>query len=245
MAISSEEEDSTVAGNPQGKYLVTFDPLDGSSNTDINSLIGTIFSILPAPKGADPADPAIFLQPGTAQIAAGYILYGPSTMMALTTGKGTKMYTLDKTYGGFLLTTEQVTIPGVTAEFAINMSNQRYWQPAMQNYIADLLKGKEGPRGKNFNMRWIAAMVGDVHRILCRGGIFAYPRDLKDPTKPDKLRLMYEANPMSFLVEQAGGSSTTGYERIMDIQPVDIHQRVPVILGSKHEVESCLQYHQV
>ncbi len=164
--------------------------------------------------------------------------------MALTTGKGTKMYTLDKTYGGFLLTTEQVTIPGVTAEFAINMSNQRYWQPAMQNYIADLLKGKEGPRGKNFNMRWIAAMVGDVHRILCRGGIFAYPRDLKDPSKPDKLRLMYEANPMSFLVEQAGGASTTGYERIMEIQPVDIHQRVPVILGSKHEVESCLQYHQ-
>jgi fructose-1,6-bisphosphatase I len=218
--------------------------LDGSSNTDINSLIGTIFSILPAPKGADPADPAIFLQPGTAQIAAGYILYGPSTMMALTTGKGTKMYTLDKTYGGFLLTTENVTIPGVTAEFAINMSNQRYWLPAMQNYVTDLLKGKEGPRGKNFNMRWIAAMVGDVHRILCRGGIFAYPRDLKDPTKPDKLRLMYEANPMSFLVEQAGGASTTGSERIMDIQPVDIHQRVAVILGSKHEVESCLQYHQ-
>ncbi|MBY0419560.1 MAG: fructose-1,6-bisphosphatase, partial [Pararheinheimera sp.] len=154
MAISSEEEDSTVAGNPQGKYLVTFDPLDGSSNTDINSLIGTIFSILPAPQGADPADPAIFLQPGTAQIAAGYILYGPSTMMALTTGKGTKMYTLDKTYGGFLLTTENVTIPGVTAEFAINMSNQRYWQAPMQNYVADLLKGKEGPRGKNFNMRW-------------------------------------------------------------------------------------------
>ena len=244
MAISSEEEDSTVAGNPQGKYLVTFDPLDGSSNTDINSLIGTIFSILPAPKGADPADPAIFLQPGAAQIAAGYILYGPSTMMALTTGKGTKMYTLDKTYGGFLLTTEQVTIPGVTAEFAINMSNQRYWQSPMQNYVADLLKGKEGPRGKNFNMRWIAAMVGDVHRILCRGGIFAYPRDVKDPTKPDKLRLMYEANPMSFLVEQAGGASTTGTERIMDIQPVDIHQRVAVILGSKHEVESCLQYHQ-
>jgi len=243
-AISSEEEDDTVAGNPAGRYLVTFDPLDGSSNTDINSLLGTIFSILPAKAELDAADPAQFLQPGTAQIVAGYVLYGPSTMLALTTGKGTRLYTLDKTYGGFLLTTEQVAIPGVTAEFAINMSNQRYWQAPMQNYIADLLLGKSGPRGKNFNMRWIAAMVGDVHRILCRGGIFMYPRDQKDPNKPDKLRLMYEANPMSFLVEQAGGASSTGYQRIMEIQPVDIHQRVAVILGSKHEVETCLQYHR-
>lgn len=243
-AISSEEEDDTVAGNPAGRYLVTFDPLDGSSNTDINSLLGTIFSILPAKAELDAADPAQFLQPGTAQIAAGYVLYGPSTMLALTTGKGTRLYTLDKTYGGFLLTTEQVAIPGVTAEFAINMSNQRFWQAPMQAYVADLLLGKTGPRGKNFNMRWIAAMVGDVHRILCRGGIFMYPRDQKDPNKPDKLRLMYEANPMSFLVEQAGGASSTGYQRIMEIEPVDIHQRVAVILGSKHEVESCLQYHQ-
>lgn len=243
-AISSEEEDDTVAGNPAGRYLVTFDPLDGSSNTDINSLLGTIFSILPAKAELDAADPAQFLQPGTAQIAAGYVLYGPSTMLALTTGKGTRMYTLDKTYGGFLLTTGQVAIPGVTAEFAINMSNQRYWQAPMQAYVADLLLGKTGPRGKNFNMRWIAAMVGDVHRILCRGGIFMYPRDNKDPHKPDKLRLMYEANPMSFLVEQAGGASSTGYQRIMEIQPTDIHQRVAVILGSKHEVASCLQYHQ-
>ncbi|WP_337879084.1 class 1 fructose-bisphosphatase [Rheinheimera sp.] len=244
MAISSEEEESTVAGNPNGQFLVTFDPLDGSSNTDINSLIGTIFSILPAPKNADPADPAIFLQPGTAQIAAGYVLYGPSTMLALTTGKGTRLYTLDKTYGGFLLTQEEVAIPGVTAEFAVNMSNQRHWEAPMQAYINDLLLGKAGPRGKNYNMRWIAAMVGDVHRILCRGGIFAYPRDLKDPNKPDKLRLMYEANPMSMLVEQAGGASSTGYQRIMEIQPVDIHQRVAVILGSRHEVDSCLNYHK-
>ncbi|MFN6970518.1 MAG: class 1 fructose-bisphosphatase [Rheinheimera sp.] len=243
-AISSEEEDDTVAGNPAGKYLVTFDPLDGSSNTDINSLIGTIFSILPAQTDLDAADAAQFLQPGTAQIAAGYVLYGPSTMLALTTGKGTKLYTLDKTYGGFLLTQEEVAVPGVTAEFAINMSNQRHWQPGMQAYVADLLLGKPGPRGKNFNMRWIAAMVGDVHRVLCRGGIFMYPTDTKDPNKPDKLRLMYEANPMSFLVEQAGGLSSTGYQRIMEIQPTDIHQRVAVILGSKHEVESCLKYHQ-
>ena len=243
-AISSEEEDTIVAGNPKGKYLVTFDPLDGSSNTDINSLIGTIFSILPAPEDKAADDASMFLQPGTAQLAAGYVLYGPSTMLALTTGKGTRLYTLDKTYGGFLLTEELATIPKYTAEFAINMSNQRYWQPAMQTYIADLLQGKEGPRGKNYNMRWIAAMVGDVHRVLCRGGIFAYPRDNKDASKPDKLRLMYEANPMSFLVEQAGGARSTGYERIMDIVPVDIHQRVSVILGSKHEVESCIAYHQ-
>lgn len=242
-AISSEEEDFTVAGNPEGQYLVTFDPLDGSSNTDINSLLGTIFSILPAKPELAPEDPAQFLQPGTAQIAAGYVLYGPSTMLALTTGKGTKIYTLDKTYGGFLLTHPEIQIPGVTAEFAINMSNQRHWEAGMQRYVADLLLGKTGPRGKNFNMRWIAAMVGDVHRILCRGGIFMYPTDQKDPLKPYKLRLMYEANPMSFLVEQAGGASSTGYQRIMEIQPTDIHQRVAVILGSRHEVESCLSYH--
>ncbi len=242
-AISSEEEDLPVAGNPAGKYLVTFDPLDGSSNTDINSLIGTIFSILPAKAELAADDAGQFLQAGTAQIAAGYVIYGPSTMLALTTGKGTKIYTLDKTYGGFLLTHAEVAIPSVTAEFAINMSNQRHWEPAMQTYIQDLLLGKTGPRGKNFNMRWIAAMVGDVHRILCRGGIFMYPTDTKDPQKPYRLRLMYEANPMSFLVEQAGGASSTGYERIMDIIPTDIHQRVAVILGSRHEVESCLKYH--
>ncbi len=243
-AISSEEEDTIVPGNPAGRYLVTFDPLDGSSNTDINSLIGTIFSVLPAPADKEADDASMFLQPGTAQLAAGYVLYGPSTMLALTTGKGTRLYTLDKTYGGFLLTEDRAVLPKYTAEFAVNMSNQRYWQPAMQNYIADLLKGKEGPRGKNYNMRWIAAMVGDVHRILCRGGIFAYPSDTKDPNKPDKLRLMYEANPMSFLIEQAGGASSTGYQRIMDILPTDIHQRVAVILGSKHEVETCVGYHQ-
>ncbi|HAW92808.1 MULTISPECIES: class 1 fructose-bisphosphatase [unclassified Arsukibacterium] len=243
-AISSEEEDTIVAGNPKGKYLVTFDPLDGSSNTDINSLIGTIFSILPADPAKAADDSSLFLQPGTAQVAAGYVLYGPSTMLALTTGHGTRLYTLDNTYGGFLLTEDQATIPKYTTEFAINMSNQRFWQEPMQRYIADLLLGKTGSRGKNFNMRWIAAMVGDVHRVLCRGGIFAYPTDTKDPQKPDKLRLMYEANPMSFLVEQAGGVSSTGYQRIMDIMPNDIHQRVAVILGSKHEVETCIGYHK-
>ncbi len=243
-AVMSEEEENSVPGSAAGRYLVAFDPLDGSSNIDINSLIGTIFSITEAPQDAAPDDQSMFLQPGTKQVAAGYVLYGPSTMLCLTTGKGVRMFTLDKTHGGFLLTKEQVTISPTTKEFAINMSNQRFWEAAMQNYIDDLLLGETGPRGKNFNMRWIAAMVGDVHRLLSRGGLFTYPADNKDPKKPYKLRLLYEANPMSFLVEQAGGASSTGYQRIMEIQPEDIHQRVAVIMGSKEEVETCLSYHQ-
>lgn len=243
-AIASEEEDSTVAGNPNATYIVAFDPLDGSSNIDINSLVGTIFSIMEVSKDADPADPSIFLQSGRKQVAAGYVLYGPSTMLALTTGKGTRIFTLDKTHGSFLLTQDFAKVPADTKEFAINASNQRFWTPAMQNYINDLLAGEDGPRGKNFNMRWIAAMVGDVHRVLCRGGLFTYPEDTKDTAKPYKLRLMYEANPMAMLIEQAGGLAHTGQESILDIQPTDIHQRVAVILGSKNEVEACLSYHR-
>lgn len=243
-AIASEEEDTIVAGSEHGRYLVCFDPLDGSSNIDINSLVGTIFSIMEVPEGQTGATEEMFLQPGTAQVAAGYVLYGASTQLALTTGDGVRLFTLDNTIGEFLLTQEKMSITQDTSEFAINMSNQRFWEPAMQSYIADLLAGETGSRDKNFNMRWIAAMVGDVHRVLCRGGIFTYPSDNKNPNKPYKLRLMYEANPMSFLVEQAGGISSTGYERIMDIQPQEIHQRVAVILGSKHEVETCLNYHK-
>ncbi|NMM41552.1 class 1 fructose-bisphosphatase [Pseudoalteromonas arctica] len=243
-AIASEEEDYTVAGNPNAEYIVAFDPLDGSSNTDINSLVGTIFSVMKAPEGSDPADQSIFMQPGKSQVAAGYVLYGPSTVLALTTGKGTRFFTLDKTHGSFLLTQDFAQIPEETSEYAINASNQRHWQPAMQNYINDLMAGETGPRARNFNMRWIAAMVGDVHRVLCRGGIFTYPTDTKDPNKPNKLRLLYEANPMAMLIEQAGGIASTGTERIMDIQPDAIHQRVAVILGSKNEVETCLGYHK-
>ncbi len=243
-AIASEEEDYIVAGSPNGRYLVCFDPLDGSSNIDINSLVGTIFSIMEVPEGQEGANEEMFLQPGTAQVAAGYVLYGPSTQLALTTGNGVRLFTYDNTIGEFLLTQEKMTIVEDTAEFAINMSNQRFWQAPMQNYINDLLAGNTGTRDKNFNMRWIAAMVGDVHRVLCRGGLFAYPTDAKNPEKPYKLRLMYEANPMSFLVEQAGGVSSTGYERIMSIQPTEIHQRVAVVLGSKNEVNTCLSYHK-
>ncbi|XOV79633.1 MAG: class 1 fructose-bisphosphatase [Aestuariibacter sp.] len=243
-AISSEEEDDVVACHPEGKYLVSFDPLDGSSNTDINSLIGTIFSILHAPQWMEPDDPSAFLQPGTQMVAAGYVLYGPSTMLVLTTGRGTHVYTLDNTHGGFLLTKPNVQVPEDTQEFAINMSNQRHWEEPMQQYIADLQAGETGPREKNYNMRWVAAMVGDIHRILCRGGIFAYPWDNRDPKKAGKLRLLYEANPMSFLIEQAGGMASTGKQRIMEIMPDEIHQRVPVLMGSKNEIEACLAYHK-
>ncbi|MGE6436528.1 class 1 fructose-bisphosphatase [Shewanella baltica] len=246
--LASEEEDHVVEVSQNGQYLVCFDPLDGSSNIDINSLVGTIFSILPATKGPAPAGElteSSFLQSGRAQLAAGYVLYGPSTMLALTTGQGVQLFTLHPETNEFLLTNAAMSISPETQEFAINMSNQRFWEAPMQTYIADLLLGKIGPREKSFNMRWIAAMVGDVHRVLSRGGIFTYPSDNKDPKKPYKLRLMYEANPMAFLVEQAGGKASTGYETILDIQPTQIHQRVAVILGSSNEVDACLSYHGI
>ena len=243
-AISSEEEDTVVPCNPEGNFLVSFDPLDGSSNTEINSLIGTIFSITHAPQWMDADDPAAFLQPGSQMVAAGYVLYGPSTMLAMTTGRGTHIYTLDKTHGGFLLTHPNVQVPQQTSEFAINASNERHWEQPVKDYISDLLAGTEGPREKDFNMRWVAAMVGDIHRVLCRGGIFMYPFDKRNPSKPGKLRLLYEANPMAFLMEQAGGLANTGHGRIMEVMPTEIHQRVPVLLGSKDEVETCLSYYQ-
>ena len=242
-AISSEEEDTSVAGSETGKFLVSFDPLDGSSNIDINSLIGTIFSIHEAPKDMSANDPDMFKQAGHKQICAGYVLYGPSTMLAMTTGRGTHLYVLDRTYGGYLLVERNVQIPADTQEFSVNMSNHRFWQSEMKSYIDDLLLGDNGPRSKNFNMRWLGAMVGDVHRVLCRGGIFTYPSDSRDQNRPNKLRLMYEANPMAFLIEQAGGLCVTRDERIMDIEPTDIHQRVEVILGSINEVKACLKYY--
>ncbi|OKY27279.1 class 1 fructose-bisphosphatase [Thalassotalea sp. PP2-459] len=243
-AISSEEEEHSVVGDENGKFIVSFDPLDGSSNIDINSLIGTIFSIHEARDDVPAGDSAQFQQAGTKQVCAGYVLYGPSTMLVMTTGKGTHFYVLDRTHGGFLLVERNVQVPKTTQEFAVNMSNQRFWQPPMLRYIQDLIAGDTGPREKNFNMRWIAAMVGDIHRVLTRGGIFTYPADSKDPKKPFKLRLMYEANPMSFLIEQAGGLAVTSQERIMDIEPDDIHQRVEVIMGSEEEVNICLNYYK-
>jgi len=240
--VASEEEDHPVPGNPEGKYLVTFDPLDGSSNIDVNVSVGTIFSILEKPEGVDGGSDEAYMQCGRKQVAAGYVLYGPCAVLAMTTGQGVQMFTLS--HGGdFILTEENVQIPEQTQEFGINMSNQRFWEPEMQNYVNDLLQGEEGPLGKRYNMRWVASMVAEVHRILTRGGIFMYPWDKRDPAKPGKLRLMYEGNPMSFLIEQAGGLSTTCYGNIMDVQPEKIHQRVSVGLGSKAEVETMLKYH--
>ena len=241
--IASEEEDHPVAANENGDYLVIFDPLDGSSNIDINVTVGTIFSIL-ASNGGNPAEDATYLQEGRKQLAAGYVLYGPSTILVISTGKGTHMFTLSPETGEFVMTTENVQIPAQTKEFAINMSNQRFWAKPMQNYVADLIQGEEGPLGKRYNMRWVAAMVAEVHRILTRGGIFMYPWDNRDPKKPGKLRLMYEGNPMSMLVEQAGGLSSTSEIDIMDVAPELIHQRVPVVLGSKEEVETAISYHK-
>ncbi|WP_173921038.1 class 1 fructose-bisphosphatase [Pseudidiomarina piscicola] len=242
-AVASEEEEGIVDGHTDGGYLVAFDPLDGSSNIDINSLVGTIFSVLPTPQDSR-SGPDMFLQPGTEQVAAGYVLYGPSTMLVFTTGNGVRVFTLDQKVGEFLLTDTDIQIPRETSEFAINMSNYRHWQPAMRQYIDDLLQGSNGPRNKNFNMRWVAAMVADVHRVLCRGGLFSYPADSRKPNKPFKLRLMYEGNPMAMLVEQAGGIAHTGEQRILNVQPEHIHQRIGVILGSAEEVQTCLQYLQ-
>jgi len=240
--LASEEEDDPVCGNREGRFLVTFDPLDGSSNIDINVSVGTIFSILELQEGDDPATHGAYLQSGRKQLGSGYVLYGPSAVLALTTGQGVNFFTLAHT-GDFILTEEQVQVPTETKEFAINMSNQRFWEPAMQTYIGDLLRGSDGPRGKNYNMRWIASMVAEVHRVLTRGGIFTYPWDGREPQKPGKLRLMYEGNPMSLLIEQAGGLATTCYAPILDVEPSQIHQRVSVALGSRHEVEALLRYH--
>lgn len=242
--IASEEEEDVIAGNEEGQYLVTFDPLDGSSNIDVNVTVGTIFSILALPKECTEVNADTFLQAGNKQIAAGYVLYGPSVILAITTGNGVAMYNLGAD-GVFYQTQDQVQVPTATAEFAINISNQRFWQAPMQAYVNDLLLGEEGPLGKRFNMRWIASMVAEVHRILTRGGIFMYPYDSRDPSKAGKLRLMYEGNPMSFLIEQAGGAASNTLQPIMDVEPHHIHQRVPVILGSKEEVERINRYHQV
>ena len=245
-AMASEEMDTIhVVPNryPQGEYLLMFDPLDGSSNIEVNVSIGTIFSVLKKVDARTGVSEADFLQPGTQQVAAGYCVYGPQTTLVLTVGDGVAMFTLDREQGSFVLTHENVKVPEDTQEFAINMSNMRHWDEPVKRYIDECLQGEEGPRGKNFNMRWIASMVADVHRILTRGGVFMYPWDKREPGKAGKLRLMYEANPMSWLIEQAGGASTNGQQRILEIQPTELHQRVSVILGSKNEVERVTGYH--
>ena len=245
-AMASEEMDGIyVVPNryPQGEYLLLFDPLDGSSNIDVNVSIGTIFSVLKMADGDRGVEEADFLQPGSKQVAAGYCIYGPQTTLVLTVGDGVALFTLDRDQGSFVLTDENIRVPEDTKEFAINMSNMRHWDEPVKRYVDECLQGSEGPRGKDFNMRWIASMVADVHRILTRGGIFLYPWDKREPEKPGKLRLMYEANPMGWLIEQAGGAATNGKQRILDIQPTKLHERVSVILGSKNEVERVTSYH--
>ncbi|WP_426223546.1 class 1 fructose-bisphosphatase [Psychrobacter sp. DWR1-2-3] len=241
--VASEELDDATPANADGSLLVLFDPLDGSSNIDINMAVGTIFSILPYQRQGQTSENSDFLQAGNQQLAAGYLLYGTSTVLALTITDNVVMFSLDPDTNDYVLIEENVTIDAYTSEYAINASNYRYWRAPMQQYIDELIAGKTGVRGRDFNTRWVAAMVGDVHRILCRGGLFTYPFDTKDANKAGKLRLMYEANPMSLLIERAGGAATDAVNRILDITPTDIHQRVPVVLGSKNEVEYVKNLH--
>ena len=248
LAAMASEEIETVYqipfDYPRGGYLLLFDPLDGSSNIDVNVTVGTIFSVLKNPQYPD-RDPieADFLQPGTDQAAAGYAAYGPATQLVLSVGNGVHGFTLDREMGSFVYSHPFMTVPVDTREYAINASNARFWEPPVQRYIAELQQGKTGPRGVDFNMRWIASMVADVHRVLTRGGVFMYPMDEKCRESGGKLRLMYEASPMALLIEQAGGAASTGRERILDLLPKKLHQRVPVILGSRNEVERVVSYH--
>ena len=245
-AMASEEMDSIhVVPNryPQGEYLLLFDPLDGSSNIDVNVSVGSIFSVLRAAVPGQDAKPEDFLQPGTEQVCAGYAIYGPSTMLVLTLGNGTHAFTLEPSLGEWVLSHRDLKIPEKTREFAINASNSRFWEPAVKRYVDECLAGSTGPRGVDFNMRWIASLVAETHRILMRGGMFMYPRDNKDPSKPGRLRLLYEANPIGMLIEQAGGKATTGHRRILEVKPESLHQRIGFIFGSSEEVSRIEAYH--
>ncbi len=246
-AISSEEMDDAREIPPQyprGKYLLVFDPLDGSSNLDVNVSVGSIFSILRRNGGGPSAGREEFLQAGVAQVCAGYAIYGPSSMLVLTVGSGVHGFTLDREVGEFVLTHPNLRIPETTAEFAVNASNERFWEPPVKRYVSECLAGKAGPRSVDFNMRWIASLVAEVHRILVRGGVFLYPRDAEKPERPGGLRLLYEANPMAFIVEQAGGAASTGRARVLDVVPSKLRERVPVVLGSRDEVERIVRYHR-
>lgn len=246
--IVSEEMDELYAiprEYPRGRYLLAFDPLDGSSNLDVNVTVGTIFSVLRAPEGVSEPKESDFLQPGVRQVAAGFALYGPAAMLVITLGAGVHGFTLDREIGAYTLTHPDMRIPEATCEFAINASNERFWEPPIRQYVAECIQGCAGPRGADFNMRWIASLVAEVHRILIRGGLFMYPRDTKEPSRPGRLRLLYEANPVAMIVEQAGGAASTGRERILDIEPQSLHQRVPLILGSRLEVERVVRYHEL
>ena len=229
---------------PRGPYLLLFDPLDGSSNIDVNVSVGSIFSVLRCPEGVTHPTAADFLQPGSAQVCAGYAIYGPATMFVLSTGSGVNGFTLNREIGEFSLTHPNLRIPETTSEFAINASNSRYWEPAIRRYVNECLAGESGPRGRDFNMRWIASLVAETHRILMRGGVFMYPRDRRDPAQPGRLRLLYEANPIGYLIEQAGGRASTGHGPILEVKPESVHQRVSFVFGARSEVERIERYHR-
>jgi fructose-1,6-bisphosphatase I/sedoheptulose-1,7-bisphosphatase len=241
--VASEELPQPVGAAAGGRYLLAFDPLDGSSNIDVNVAVGSIFSVLRAPEAAEPGDERAFLQAGSAQVAAGYAIYGPSTMLVLSVGTGVNAFKLDRAIGEFMLTHRAKRVPERTSEFAINASNSRFWEPPVRRYVTECLAGSGGARERDFNMRWIASLVAEAHRILVRGGVFLYPRDRKDPAKPGRLRLLYEANPIGFLIEQAAGRASTGSGPILDTQPASLHQRVPFVFGSREEVERIERYH--
>ncbi|MBK1615147.1 fructose-bisphosphatase class I [Rubrivivax gelatinosus] len=248
MASEEMEAPHQIPANyPRGKYLLTFDPLDGSSNIDVNVSVGSVFSILRAPKELIDSGREVtvddFLQPGAEQVAAGYAIYGPVTMLVLTVGNGVAGFTLNHNLGEFVLTHPNLRVPADTHEFAINSSNSRFWEPPVKRYVDECLAGKTGPRGRDFNMRWIASMVAEAHRILMRGGVFMYPRDTKDPAKPGRLRLLYEANPIGFVMEQAGGRASTGRQPVLGVKPSSLHQRIGLVFGSKNEVERIERYH--
>ncbi|HYG90074.1 MAG TPA: class 1 fructose-bisphosphatase [Azospirillum sp.] len=245
--VASEEQEEPCpvpAHYPRGDYLLLYDPLDGSSNIDVNVSVGSIFSVLRSPRPGEVPAVADFLQPGNRQVAAGYAIYGPSTMLVLTLGHGVAGFTLDRVLGDFMLTHPQLAVPAATNEFAINASNGRFWEPPVTRYVNECVAGHAGPRGKDFNTRWIASLVADVHRILMRGGVYLYPRDNRQPARAGRLRLLYEANPVAFLIEQAGGLATTGTQRLLDVEPHELHQRIPLIFGSREEVERIERYHQ-
>jgi fructose-1,6-bisphosphatase I/sedoheptulose-1,7-bisphosphatase len=244
MASEEMELPYQIPGQyPRGKYLLVFDPLDGSSNIDVNVSVGSIFSVLRGPDTGVDVTEADFLQPGMKQVAAGYALYGPTTMLVLSVGNGVNGFTLDPNLGEFMLTHPKLQIPQDTQEFAINASNSRFWEAPVKRYVDECLAGKPGPRAKDFNMRWIASMVAEAHRILMRGGVFLYPRDTKDTSKPGRLRLLYEANPVGMLMEQAGGRASTGETPVLQVTPTSLHQRIGLVFGSRNEVERIERYH--
>ena len=243
--VSEELEDPyPIPGDyPRGRYLLCFDPLDGSTNVDVNAPVGSIFSVLRAPRGTEPPAVTDFLQPGTQQVGAGYAIYGPTTMLVLSVGRGVHGFTLDRGFGEFVLTHPDMRIPEETCEFAINASNERFWEPPVKRYVAECLAGRSGVRGKDFNTRWVASLVAETHRILIRGGLCLVPKDNRDPARPGRLRLLYEANPIAMLIEQAGGAASTGRGRVLEVAPGELHQRVPVVLGCRSEVERIERYH--